>query len=273
MAEVLLLCYHTPVIVESTPFTLVLGVPAVCLELVLVGMVLYRGLHRRLPIFTAYVALVVVKEAVTSLVLYRFGLRSLPYYYAYWGSQGILVVLRGLVVAELLHAVLRPYRGVWTIARFALSVTAATLLLYAAVESAASAPQIGGFVLAADRGLEFAVVGALLALLAVCRYYEVGLDPLSAAIALGLAIYSSFAIMNNTVLFKFFSAYAQTWSIMRRVSYDAAVMIWLWPLLRPVPEQEAAPTLISASVYQQLVPEFSGRMRELNDRLLDILQR
>src|ERR1700693_4496013 len=202
MAEVLLLCYHTPVIVESTPFTLVLGVPAVCLELVLVGMVLYRGLHRRLPIFTAYVALVVVKEAVTSLVLYRFGLRSLPYYYAYWGSQGILVVLRGLVVAELLHAVLRPHRGVWTIARFALSVTAATLLLYAAVESAASAPQIGGFVLAADRGLEFAVVGALLALLAVCRYYEVGLDPLSAAIALGLAIYSSFAIMNNTVLFR-----------------------------------------------------------------------
>lgn len=255
------------------PLTTVLGPPAVALELVLFGLAVYRGVYRRLPIFTAYIALVFVKEVVTFWVLFRYGLRSQPYFYAYWVSQGILVALRGLVVAELLRAVLRPYHGVWAMARVALSVSAAALLSYAAVESAARGPAMGGFVLTADRGLEFVVVGTLLALLAICRYYEVRLDGLTAAIALGLAIYSSVAIMNNTVRFNFFVSYAQTWSVMRRLSYDAAVLIWLWPLLRPVPAQEAAPVMASPGVYGELAPEFSGRMRELNDRLLEILQR
>lgn len=262
-----------PVAADSGPFTIMLGVPAACLELGLIGMALYRGLHHRLPIFTAYVGVVVAKEAAGFWVLYRFGLRSLPYLYLYWISQAILVALRGLVVAELLHAVLRPYRGVWTIARFALSLTAATLLVYAAVKSAASVWQIGGFILATDRGLEFAVAGTLLALLAVCRYYGIGLDRLTAALALGLALYSSLTIINNTVFLKFFSDYVEAWSIMRRVSYDVTVMIWLWPLLRPLPAPVPDPAMVTPGIYQEFVPELSGRMEQLNERLLDFLQR
>jgi hypothetical protein len=177
------------------------------------------------------------------------------------------------VVAELFHRVLRPYRGVWVFSRTALSLTAVTLLVYAGIQSGGNTGRLAEAILAGERGLELAVVGTLLALLVICRYYGVRLDALPSAIALGLAIYSSFAIVNNSLHFESLSAYFPVWGFIRRISYDVALLVWLWPLLRPLPEQEAAPAMVSAGVYQELVPEFSGRMRELNDRLLDILQR
>ncbi len=258
---------------DQAPLTVLLGVVSACLELGLLGLALYRGLHRRLPVLTGYIAAVVVREAVGFWVLARFGWRSSAYYYLYWVSQAVFLTLRGFVVAELLHAILRPYRGVWAIARFALSGIAVFLVAYAALASATNASRAGGFVLAADRGMEVAVVGTLVTLLLVCRYYGVVLDRLTACVIFGLAVYSLADIVNNTILFAFLSSYKPVWSVMRRVSYDAAILIWLWPLLRPVPEQAAEQILIAPNVYQEMVPEFSGRMRELNDRLLEILQR
>lgn len=273
MVAELPVCYHPSVHSDSAWLPALISWLASILELGLLFMVLYRGIPRRLPIFSAYVFLIVLKEAMGFWVLYRYGLHSRPYYYLFWVSQGIFVVLRGLVVGELLHTVLQPFRGVWAFARLALSVSAVTLLLYALMVTAASAAQISGFILLAERGLEFAVVGTLLALLAICRYYEVKLDPFSAAIALGLAIYSAVAIMNNTALFKYVSSYVQAWGLMRQISFGVAVAIWLWPLLWPAPAPEAAPAIAAPGVYQELVPEFSGRMRALNDRLIDLLQR
>ena len=255
------------------PLTLELAVPGAFLEVALFGLALYRGLHRRFPIFTAYVGLVVAKDVSGWCIQYSVGIESLAYFYTYWVLQGILVIVRGLVVAEIFHKILWPYRGVWIFARLALSLTATLLVIYAAVKSAASAWQLGGAVLAGERGLEFAVVGTLLALLAICRYYGVALDRPTTALALGLTLYSSLIIVNNTVLLKYPGLYIQIWSMMRRISYDAALLMWLWPLLHPLPEPATAPALITSADYQELAPALSGRMRDLNDRLLDIFQR
>lgn len=267
------LCYDAPMAPGVSPVDFSLWLGGTALEAAILSLVFYRGLHRRFPIFTAYVGLVLAREGVHLLFYQLTGPRSRAYFYFYWVSQAVLLAARGLVVVELFHRVLRPYSGLWVFARWALSLSAATLLVYAGLSSSSSVGRVGGVVLAGERGLEFTVIGTLVALLAFCRYYGVILDRPSAALVLGLALYSSLAIVNNSVLFEFVASYLPVWRFVRPVSFHAALLVWLWPLLRPLAAPHPQPVLAAPGLYQELAPEFSGRMRELNDRLLDFLQR
>ncbi|NDQ56195.1 MAG: hypothetical protein GZ088_03870 [Acidipila sp.] len=206
-------------------------------------------------------------------MLQRMNPASGRYFYFYWISQAVLLTARGLVVAELCYRVVRPYRGVWMLARLLLLLTAATLLVFAAIESAGAAVSLDRFIPATEQGLEFAVVGSLLALLGVCRYYGLALDLVTRAVALGLALYSILTIVNNSMIFKSILPHFWLWAVLWRVSYQGALLVWVWPLLRPLAEREPLPVMASAGRYQELAPELSERMRELNNRLLQFLQR
>lgn len=243
------------------------------LEAGIFTLALYRGLYRRLPIFTTYLGLVVLREALQWWMLQRMSPASRPYFYLYWLSQAVLHTARGLVVAELCYRVVRPYRGVWMLARILLLLTAATLLVFAAMESAGAAVSMDRFIPATEQGLEFAVVGSLLALLGVCRYYGLPLDRITHAVALGLTLYSILTIVNNSMVLKSILAHFWLWTVLRRVSFQAALLVWVWPLLQPLAEREPLPVMASAGIYQELAPELSERMRQLNNRLLQFLQR
>jgi hypothetical protein len=236
-------------------------------------MAVYRGVQRRFPIFTTYLGLVILREGLQWWMFHRGDPLSARYFYVYWISQAVLLTARGLIIGELFYSAVKPYRGVWMMARILLLLTATSLLVYAAVKSANAAGYLGSFVLATERGLEFTVVGTLLALLAVCRYYRLGLDPMTRAIALGLALYSSLVIVNNSILFVYILPYFRLWSFLRRVSFHAALVVWGWPLLQPLAEIGELPAMASPSHYQELAPELSNRMRQLNNRLLSFLQR
>jgi hypothetical protein len=254
------------------PLSFWVGVTSLGAELALLAAAIYRRVYRRLPVFTAYIAVVVVKDCLGYWMLFRYGFGSREYFNFYWGAQAMFVLLRGLVVAELLHDLLRPYRGVWSLTRIVLSLIAALLVAYAAAQSVAGLSHLGGFVLAAERGLEVAITGTLLALLVICRYFEIRLDRITGALALGLGLYSSLAIVNNTVLYQFFLIYLPGWSMVRQVSFGVAVLVWLLPLLRPGLAAPAPPAITGGGDYRELVPQVSGIMRELNDRLLDFFR-
>ena len=121
--------------------------------------------------------------------------------------------------------------------------------------------------------MEFAVVGMLLALLVICRYYGIVLDRPAPSIILGLALYSSLAIVNNSFLFQLITPFFPQWSFVRRVSFELAMLVWLSPLLRPLPEPAPEPVLAASGLYPELAPALSGRMRELNGKLLNFFQR
>ena len=159
------------------------------------------------------------------------------------------------------------------LARILLLVTATSLLVYAAVKSANATGYLGSFVVATERGLEVTAGGSLLILLAVARYYRRALDPLTSAIALGLALYSSLAIVNNSILFDYILPYFRLWSFLRRVSFHGALLVWGWPLLHPLAGPGAPPVMDSSGFYQEWAPELSDRMRQLNRRLLRFFKR
>ena len=96
-----------------SPLDVSIWVGGSLLESAVFGLAIFRGLPRRFPVFTLYLGLVLVKEGLHFCFYYFAGINSHPYFYFSWLSQAVLLVARGLVVAELFNRVLRPYRGVW----------------------------------------------------------------------------------------------------------------------------------------------------------------
>src|SRR5713101_4359189 len=174
------------------------GVTAL-LELLVCAYALRRRLYRRLPLFTSYTILLFVRE-ISLWLTYRYaGYTSQVAFYYYWGTQGMLVAARGLVIVELSWRVLREYRGIWALSwRLLLSIFT-LLLLIAAWDAYGNTYWIAPFILTAERGLELAGLLILLTLLLLGTYYGVRLESVERMIIGGLTFYSAVLVVNNTV--------------------------------------------------------------------------
>ena len=240
------------------------------LEVVVCAFAFRRRLYLRLPLFTAYLALLVSRTLILWWFYLGTGYGSRVSFYYFWVTQGILLAARAAAVAEIAWRALREYRGVWALGWRVLLIIALFLLLHATLDARGSRPWISPFILTAERGLELAAVGILVLLLAICRYYRILLDPLQKTIALGMGFYSAVQVLNNSVLRV--THYFPMWNQIRFISFQVALVIWLLALLRPLPAAVPAPALLPQSVYDELSPQVNYRLRILNQRLLEILK-
>lgn len=249
-----------------------LWVGGTALELLVCVLAFYRRLYLRLPIFTVYLLLVLVHEPASWWVHFHFGEFSGAYFTSYWLMQALLLAARGMVTAELCRVVLRPYLGVWRLARLVLGAAAGVLVLYSGLQASQRTARLNTFVLTAERGLEFTIVVTLIILLGVSRYYGVSLDRLIVSVALGLSLYSCSAILNNSILSEWLSGWFRAYDFFRRTTFHAALLVWIQALLQPLPRPEAAPAMLGAEQYLRLAPVVSEKMRQMNDRLLGLLK-
>lgn len=242
------------------------------LEALVCLLALYRGLFRRLPLFTIYLTLLVISEAGGWLA-YRFlGRESAATFKIYWILQAMLLLARGAVIAEICRRVLGPYPGIWKLCRGFLVAIGAFLVVAAAIAAHRSGTYITPIVLTAERGLELAIIGILLFALVFCRYYRIRVEPFVALIALGLGLYSAVQVANNTILNQWLSAYFNGWGQVRLFSFKLATLLWFLALRKPLPEAQKAPVLLDQETYNELEPQVSFRLRQLNARLSEMLK-
>jgi hypothetical protein len=231
-----------------------------------------RNLFRRLPLFTAYLVLLLLGDVIRAIPLRLFGLSSPQYFWSYWTSEAGLLAARGAVIAEISFRVLGPYRGLWRLCQGFLVTLGAILICAAAITSRSSTSFLPFLILSIDRGLELSIVGLLLFALLFCRYYGVKVDRMIARIALGLSFYSLAQVANNT----FFSEAATNlfpwWEQVRVISFEAALVVWISALWKPLPSAQPAPQLLEPGVYAVVSSQVSGRLRELNARLEEMLR-
>src|SRR5712692_1811011 len=242
------------------------------LELILCVLVVRRGLHRRLPFFTGYLVLLILCDALHWWIYHRWGYGSWPAWYFSWTAQGVMFVARGVVVVELCRSSLRAYRGIWALTWRLLAALALALIVHAGLSAAGNRSWIAPFVLTAERGLELAAVGILVLLLAVCRYYEIRLEPVQKMILLGLGFYSAIQVLNNSFMREWLTQYFHWWNGIRLASFQVALVIWLLALRKPLPAVAPAPALLPQEVYDELAPQVNFRLRLLNQRLLEMLK-
>lgn len=261
-----------PALMQLTASDYVLWGLATFLELILCILVVRRGLYRRLPFFSAYLALAFASGILVWWAYHVLDYGSWAAWYFSRTVQGVVLVARGLVIVELCRVSLRAYRGIWALACRLLCAIALLLLVNATINARGHADHINAFVWAAERGLELAAAVVLLSLFLISRYYQIRIEHAPRVIAFGLCFYSLIQVLNNSFMAEWLAHYVPWWNGTRLASFQVALAIWLLALRRPLPSPAPAPALLPQEVYDELSPQMNYRLRVLNQRLLEILR-
>lgn len=235
------------------------------LKLVLFALVFARGLYRRLPLFSLYVSLVVADDFALRWTYHHFGYTSVAAKYEYWASLGVVLVARALAVSELCWKGLR--NSVWLIASRVLAFLAFAILIYGVVEAAKNSSPAITFLLTVERSLDFGIAVILVALLRLGIRYEVWIGEIERKILLGFSVFSTFQIVNNTFMRQWMMKYFSWWVSASVVSFEVALLIWIAPLLRPLPPIMAHHTLFSEEASVSMLKQVLDRMRRIAEEM------
>jgi hypothetical protein len=230
---------------------------------VLLVLLAVRKNYRVFPAFSAYVMLNLGLGVLALLIYRRWGFSSRLSWRIAWGMQGAVICARALAVAEVCRGVLGRYRGIWALAWRILLGCAVLVLVYSSLAASHDSRLV---LVAADRALELAIATVVVGAFLFARYYDVQVRAVEYSLALGFCFYSSFNVLNNTVLEHYLSRYEALWNPLGMFVFLVALLVWTWALRgrqTAIPKED----LLSRGVYESVVPEISLRLRMLDDRL------
>ena len=250
-----------------SPFQAFLWIALTTLKLTLCALVFARGLHRRLPLFGLYTIMLVAETVAVRWTYHHWGYTSSAARYVYWSSLSVVLLARMLAVAELCWKSLRPFPAVWMITRRWLAVLALALFIYAFISSARNNSPVFTFLVTAERSLDFGIVVILFALLRLRRRYDLWLDGVERSVLFGFAVYSTFQTVNDAFMQKWMMKYFSWWVSASVVSFEVAMLIWIAPLLRPLPPTTPPPTLFSEEESVTMLKQALERMRKIAEEM------
>lgn len=252
-----------------SPFQNFIWIAGTTLKLFLCVLVFARGLHRRLPLFGSYAALLVAEAIAVRLTYHHWGYTSPAARYVYWLSLGVVLCARAFAVAELGWRTLRNSPAVWGIVRKPLVLLVLALLLYATISAANNRSPMIAFTLAVERSLDFGIVVIIAVVAVVGVRYKVWLGEIERKVVLGFAVYSAFQVVNDAFMQKWMMRYFHWWVSASVVSFEVALFIWIVPLLRPLPEPTQRPVLFSEEESVAML----GRILEQLKRIVEEMKR
>lgn len=233
-------------------------------KVALLALLLYRKNHKTFPALSAYVLMTLMQDAILFLSYRAWGFASPASIQIGWGTQSLVILLRGLAVAEICRRMLAKYTGIWALAWRLLFASVALLLVYSMVVAGLQWQLV---VLNADRGLELTIATAIVILFLFAHYYAVPVESAVRYLATGFFLYSSFFVLNDTILEDWKYRYATVWNLLGMFSFLTSLIIWTWALREKLPETAPEPEMLSPGAYRRLVPEIDLRLKVLNDRL------
>lgn len=244
----------------------------VVLEGLLCAIVVHRRLWRRLPLFTTYVLVKFLVTIALWLVYKRFGYDSIFAYYFFWSTQSLLLVIRASVCAELCLLTFRPRPGLWLQVRRLLTTIAAAILVYAAIDAYRQASVVTSFILTTERSLELTVAVLLTSFLLVANRYRIPMDRAPSLIAVGVCVHSAFQILNDTLFKAWLDPYFSWWNNVQMVSFQVALVIWLFALRKPLADTDLAPTLLPDNAYHSYARLIGQRLKNLDRDVEEVMK-
>lgn len=238
-----------------------------------VGAVMYwRGLHRKFPIFFAYI----VFQFVTFPVLFYTQRHAsyASYFYAYWAYFAVSLSIGFKVIHEIFLDVFRPYHTLKDLGSVLFKWAALVMLLVAGVVAAASPTTDQGplvqAVLTVQRCVRVTQCGLVLFLLVFSRYLGISRKQHSFGIALG---FGGFAI-SELILFALRAAGYVSENAMNLANmgaYNCAIGVWFGYVLAKSPARDVTANLLASQRWEQsltdiqhpgggdsLIPMFEG---------------
>lgn len=228
---------------------------------------LVKRVYRSHPLFFLYALSLVIQTVAVAFAYRRWGSTSPEYQYVAWFSQGLIVGMRWLAVAEIARKILAKYAGVWRLANAVLFALGLIVLTYAL---AISDLRLYAVVMSADRGVEMCVAVFVVGMFAFAHYYRLPIPDLERQLAIGFGLYSCVWVVNDTIYLAWRQWFGPIWDFILTIAFLASVTLWFMalraPLAASVPEQE-----ISPEIYARLSEEVNSRLLSLNKRLNRLL--
>jgi hypothetical protein len=242
------------------------------LQLSVAGLMFQRKLHRKFPIFFAYI---VSQVLIFSIVfpIYKWG--NYPeYFYAYWITSGVSLVLGFIIIHEVFLDVFHPYHTLKDLGSVLFRWAALVMLLVAGVVAASSPAGAQGplveAIVTVQRCVRVTQCGLILFLLVFSRYLGVSWRQQSFGIALG---FGGFAGVELAMLALNSSGHASDSAVnlINLVGYNVAILTWFAYAFVKSPAREVAANLPLSQRWEQsltdlqhpipgdsLIPMFEG---------------
>ena len=239
------------------------------METVICALIFRFRSYRVIPFFSTYLCFAVVRSLALWWIYHVPTLEAGFVYNFYWVTQLLLLVGRGLGVAEVCRLSLREYRGVWELTWRLLVGVGIVLIAFAGVAALYDPRWVSPVVLRGERGLELAIIAVLAALGLVCRYYQISVPRPVKWLGLGLGLYAGVQVINDVIEYAAHGEFP-LWRGIHQSAFAVALVIWFGALRKPL--ALVAPSLAEPETYEEIAPAVSYRLRELNARLLEMLK-
>jgi hypothetical protein len=253
-----------PVMADLAQFQQSLWAANVAAGVALGGLLGFRKNYRVYPAFSSYIFLNLIQAALLFIALKRSGFSSDALWRIGWPTQGAVLFVRSLAVAELCRHLLARYKGVWALAWRLLLGCAVLVLVYSL---ASSKHQWVSALPSVERGLDLAIASVTVGLFVFARYYRIIVDPTIRTMAVGFFLFSSFGVLNDTILERWLYGYVTLWNILGSLAFFAALLLWSWALRLPQTAAAREEALLPDSVYSTISPELNLRLHLLNKQL------
>jgi hypothetical protein len=213
------------------------------LQAVVAGVMYWRRLHKTFPIFFAYI---VAQIAIFMVVfpLQKWGDYSV-YFYTYWATNALSVVLGFKVIHEIFLDVFRPYHTLRDLGTVLFRWAGLVMLMVAMVVAASTTggaedPFING-IMTLQRSVRVVQVGLVLFLLVFSAYLGITWKQKSFGIALGFGGFAGVEL--GLIAWNWWGAnvHHQTLSTLMNLSaYDASILVWIGYAFARSPERTPA---------------------------------
>src|ERR1700751_4915630 len=200
------------------------------LEASLVGIMLWRKIHRTFPIFFGYIVFQILVFAIT------FPLQSPRFYviffYVYWATTAVSVILGFRVIHEVFLDVFRPYHTLRDLGSVLFKWAGLVMLMVAGVVAASTAsgtedPLTTG-IMTLQRSVRVVQCGLILFLLVFSRYLGTNWRQKSFGIALGFGAFASVELSLIAINASTGNVFNQMLSsFINMIAYNLTIFIWI----------------------------------------------
>jgi len=225
------------------------------LEAGIAGVMLWRGLHRKFKFFFAYV----VTQILTFAAIFpSYWTNPSAYFYLYWISHAIGVLIGFAVIHEVFLDVFRSFHTLRDLGTVLFKWAGLVMLLVAGVVSISSNSTDMVWwmqaIVTAERCVRIIQVGMVLLLLFFARYLGMSRRQHSFGIALG---FGTFAVVELTLIASWVGNHLSdlAMGLINMAAYDVALFVWLGYTAVKSPAREATNTLLKPQRWEQSLSE------------------
>lgn len=182
----------------------------------------------------------------------------------------MVIALRFAATFELARRILAGYQGLWAFAKRVLGIVGLSTVAYSLL---IAQKKFSMMVLNLDRGVELAIATFVVSLLLFARYYVLPVESMDRALAIGLALYSCFYVINDTMFETLRKSFVNLWGYLDVLMFLASLLIWnhaVWAYSREISpgyKTEDFPQ----DAYATMSPVLNIRLKQLNDQVAQLL--